>query len=115
MSRDLLARYFSNTGLLFPYVHERSFMVTFDQASKDGFKGVKRTWLGLLNMIFAHAVIHEQDASIAPGHEMMSATKRTRESEVYYNRASGLCSQQIANGMGISIDVGKLIEIYLQE
>src|SRR5260370_41765211 len=30
--RNLLGRYFSNTGLLFPYIHERSFMVTFEQA-----------------------------------------------------------------------------------
>jgi hypothetical protein len=82
-------------------------MATFEQASKDGFKGVKRTWLGLLNMIFAHAVVHEPDACTTPEYEMMSATKRTKVSEVYYIRASGLCSLQIANGIGISVEVGE--------
>jgi hypothetical protein len=85
-------------------------MATFEQASTDNFKGVKRTWLALLNIIFAHAVVHELDSSTTPRHDGTSAGRRTKESEIYYRRASGLCSQQIANGTGISIDVGKSIK-----
>jgi hypothetical protein len=106
VSRNLLGRYFSNTGLLFPYIHEQSFMATFDQASKDSFKGVRRTWLALLNIIFAHAVVHQLNPSTTPRRDGPSAGRSAEESEIYYRKASGLCSQQIANGTGISIEVG---------
>lgn len=114
VSRELLARYFSNAGLLFPYVHERTFMATFDQACHDGFKGVKRTWLGLLNIIFAHAVVHEGDPGVVVSRTDISSTaKFTQQSEIYYKRASGLCSQQIANATGVDVEVGK--RLYLTE
>jgi hypothetical protein len=109
VSRDLLGRYFSNTGLLFPYVHEQSFMATFDQASRDSFKGVRRSWLALLNIIFAHAVVHQLDPSITPRRVGVSTIESSKESEIYYRKASGLCSQQVANGTGISIEVGMSI------
>lgn len=108
VGRELLARYFSNAGLLFPYVHERSFMTTFDQACQDSFKGVKRTWLGLLNIIFAHAVVHEGDPGITGRNDVPSTAKFTQQSEIYYRRASGLCSQQVANGTGVDVEVGRI-------
>jgi hypothetical protein len=111
VSRELLGRYFSNTGLLFPYIHERSFMVTFDQASENNFKGVRRSWLALLNIMFAHAVVHPPSLRSTPRSDGASAVRRTAESEIYYRRASGLCNQQITNGTGISIEVGKLTKI----
>jgi hypothetical protein len=111
VSRELLSRYFSNTGLLFPYIHEQSFMATFDQASENHFKGVRRSWLALLNIMFAHAVVHPSDLTETPRSDGASAVRRTTESEIYCRRASELCHQQIANGTGISIEVGKLTEI----
>ena len=107
VSRELLGRYFSNTGLLFPYIHERSFMAMFDQASANNFKGVRRSWLALLNIIFAHAVVHPSDFSETSRSDG-SAFRRTTESEIYFRRASGLCNQQIANGTGTNIEAGKL-------
>lgn len=109
VARELLARYFSNAGLLFPYVHERTFMTTFDQACRDCFKGVKRTWLGLLNIIFAHAVVHEGDPSIVSRNDVKSTAVFTQQSEIYYQRASGLCNQQIANGTGVDVEVGMMM------
>ena len=110
VSRELLRRYFSNTGLLFPYIHERSFMATFDQASEENFKGVRRSWLALLNIMFAHAVVHPSDLRETSRSDE-SAVRRTTESEIYFRRASGLCNQQIANGKGTSIEVGELTKI----
>ncbi|RFU24957.1 hypothetical protein B7463_g11376, partial [Scytalidium lignicola] len=110
LSCELLGQYFSNTGLLFPYIHQASFMATFEQASKNGFKGVRRTWLALLNIVFAHAVAHTSDPKLIAKGDWSSALRRTTEAEIYCRRASGLCSEQIINGTGISIEVGKLIE-----
>jgi hypothetical protein len=108
VSRELLCRYFSNTGSLFPYIHEESFMVTFDQAIENNFKGVRRSWLALLNIMFAHAVVHPSDVRDTPTINGTNPVRRTAESEIYYKRASGLLNQQIVNGTGISIEVGKL-------
>ncbi|KAF4466111.1 c6 zinc finger domain containing [Fusarium albosuccineum] len=52
----LIERYFSTTGVLFPYIHKPSFMETYYRSREHGFRvEVRRTWLGLLNMILAMA------------------------------------------------------------
>jgi hypothetical protein len=86
-------------------------MATFEQTSKDGFKGVRRTWLALLNIIFAHAVAHAMDSSITPRSDRTRTFRRTTEAETYYKRAFGLCNEQIVNGKGIGIEVGKSTKI----
>jgi hypothetical protein len=111
VARELLARYFSNAGLLFPYVHERTFMAIFDQACHDGFKRVKRTWLGLLNIIFAHAVVHEGDPGVMLKNDVKSTATFNQQSEIYYQRASGLCNQHIASGTGVDVEVGKIMNL----
>ncbi|KAH8799845.1 fungal-specific transcription factor domain-containing protein [Xylogone sp. PMI_703] len=114
VSRELIKEYFSNTGLLFPYIHQASFVATFEQASKDGFKGVKRTWLALLNIVFAHAVANVLNTSLIAKGNWGGGVKRTSEAEIYYRRASGLCSEQIMNGTGISIEAVQLLLLIAQ-
>ena len=107
VSRQLLAWYFSNTGLLFPYIHEQSFMATFEQASKDRFRGIRKTWLALLNIVFAHAVVHARDTSTTPGSVDSTSLRADAESDVYFRRASGLNNEKTSNGAGTSVEVGR--------
>jgi hypothetical protein len=103
LARELIRRYFSNTGQLFPYIHEQTFVEKYNQVKRDNFRGVRRMWLGLLNIVFAMAT----NVSLSPDGQMASAVKRTAESDVYYRRASGLCSEQIALGKGMSLEAGE--------
>ncbi|KIY03377.1 uncharacterized protein Z520_00068 [Fonsecaea multimorphosa CBS 102226] len=116
VARELLNWYFSNTGLLFPYIHEQSFMETFEQASKVKFKGVRRIWLALLNIVFAHAMVHARENTTTPGSVESTAAKASAESEIYFRRASGLFSEKNANGTGTSETVQFLLLMgqYLQ-
>jgi hypothetical protein len=107
VARQLLAWYFSNTGVLFPYIHEQSFMATFEQVSKDGFRGVRRTWLALLNMVFAHAAVHARDTNTTPGSVDSIAFRADAESEMYFKRAYGLFSEKPQNGAGASVELGE--------
>ncbi|OQV06994.1 Fungal specific transcription factor domain-containing protein isoform 2 [Cladophialophora immunda] len=117
VARELLNWYFSNTGLLFPYINEQSFMATFEQASKDKFKGVRRVWLALLNIVFAHAMVHARENTTTPGSVESTAAKASAESEIYFRRASGLFNEKNANGTGTSVEVVQFLLLmgqYLQ-
>ena len=100
ITRNLIARYFGDTGLLFPYIHEQTFLNTYNEIKANGFTKIRRAWLGLLNMIMAMAT----STTIVNG---LSAEKRARESDVYYQRAMGLCKEQIMRGT--SLEIGKFI------
>jgi hypothetical protein len=98
ITRNLIGRYFGDTGLLFPYIYEQAFLDTYDEVNANGFTKVRRTWLGLLNMIMAMAT----STTVNGG---LSAEQRARDSDVYYDRAAGLCERQIMRGT--SLEVGK--------
>ena len=85
---ELLQKFFSNTGLLFPFLHEETFFMTYAELESKGYRGVRRTWLGLLNMVLALAT------STAVGVDS-NAEKRMEQSEEYYRRALGLCDKQM--------------------
>jgi len=97
-ARDLLRQYFSDTGMLFPFIHEQTFLESYDEMKKNSFRKVRRTWLGLMNMIMAFAVSTRVEVGL-------SAEERARESDVYYSRAAGLCEKQILRGT--SLEIGK--------
>lgn len=83
---SLIEQYFHKTGQLLPFIHEESFCETYFQMKKERFRKVRRTWLGLLNIVLAIA------ASLSTNGEM-PAEKRIQESDVYYQRANGLCDR----------------------
>lgn len=93
-TRALIAQYFGDTGLLFPYIHETTFLDTYNEIKNNEFTKARRTWLGLLNMIMALATSTTVESSLG-------AEKRTRESEVFYQRATGLCEKQIMRGTSL--------------
>lgn len=96
-TQRLLRCYFSNTGILFPFIHEQSFLETYDQVRSDNFqKDVRRTWLGLLNMILAMAVCTANWAD-------EGASDQFQQSEIYFRRAQELCKSQILRGTTLEI------------
>ncbi|KAJ5446850.1 Transcription factor [Penicillium cf. griseofulvum] len=93
---ELIERYFSNTGLLFPYIYPPVFLDTYHQMVRDNFSRVRRTWLGLLNMVLAMATI-----TAIPG--SASADARIEESDVFYQRGLGLCGSEIMRGTTLEV------------
>jgi hypothetical protein len=83
----LIQRYFTKTGQLLPFLHEQSFCETYFQMKRDNFTKVRRTWLGLLNIVLAIATSLCTDSD-------MAAEKRIQESDVYYQRANALCDRE---------------------
>lgn len=96
-TQRLLRCYFSNTGILFPFIHEQSFLETYNRVRSDNFrKDVRRTWLGLLNMILAMAVCTASSAD-------ESACDQFQQSEIYFRRGQELCKSQILRGTTLEI------------
>lgn len=96
-TQRLLRCYFSNTGILFPFIHEQSFFETYNRVRSDNFrKDVRRTWLGLLHMILAMAVCTANRAD-------ESACDQFQESEIYFRRGQELCKSQILRGTTLEI------------
>ncbi|KZN90865.1 putative transcriptional regulatory protein [Penicillium chrysogenum] len=93
---ELIKRYFSNTGLLFPYIYPPVFLDTYHQMTRENFNGVRRTWLGLLNMVLAMATV-----TAIPG--SASADARIKESDVFYQRGLGLCGSEILRGTTLEV------------
>lgn len=93
-TRDLLSRYFSNTGLLFPFIHEPSFLQEYEAMRSETAPKVRRTWLGLLNMVLAMASSTSADSE-------KPAAERRRESDIFYQRAYELCRRQMLRGASL--------------
>lgn len=95
---DLIRRYFNDTGYLFPYIHEETFLQTYIEFRGQAQPKVRRTWLGLLNMVLAIATKVTVDSRV-------DAERRSEESNIFYQRALGLCQKQIMRGT--SLEVGE--------
>lgn len=94
---SLIQEYFQKTGQLLPFVHEETFCATFFTMKRSNFTMARRTWLGLLNIILAMAATLHIDRTI-------SSEKRIEESDVYYQRAIGLCDKE--SRRNISLELG---------
>lgn len=92
----LIQSYFSNTGLLFPYVHEETFLETYEAMKRTNFTKVRKTWLGLLNMVLAFAT----STTVC---DTLSSEQRAELSDVYYQRALGLCEKHIWRGASVEL------------
>ena len=88
-AEEKMNRFFSNSGLLFPYVHEETFRKTYTEMRQNSFIKIRRSWLGLFNMVLAIATTVSGD---------WSTERRLEISDVYYQRAVGLCDKQIRQG-----------------
>lgn len=100
---DLFQQYFSNTGSLFPFIHEESFLETYEAMKRTKFTKVRRTWLGLFNILLAFGMSTSRTCEL-------TAERRAEVSEVYYQRAVGLCDTQVWRGTSLELGKsGKLI------
>ncbi|OKL55356.1 hypothetical protein UA08_09423 [Talaromyces atroroseus] len=91
----LIDQYFSNTGLLFPYLHEETFRESYKKL-KQNHAATRRTWLGVLNMVLAMAT----HTTVLPVGE---SEKRQIRSEAFYRRADSLCAEYVMNGASLEI------------
>ncbi|KAF7560760.1 hypothetical protein G7046_g3380 [Stylonectria norvegica] len=91
----LIDKYFSNTGLLFPYLHEETFRETYARVKQNNI-AIRRTWLGVLNMVLAMA-IHTSVKTQGDVEE------RQMLSDAFYRRADQLCEGQVMNGASLEI------------
>ncbi|KAK5065097.1 hypothetical protein LTR84_000933 [Exophiala bonariae] len=115
--RKLLNWFFGNPNYMYPYIHVSSFMRTFEAAEKNKFKGVRRIWLALLNIIFALARVHARQSTVASKDHPSVELGPIAESQVYYQRASALFNENMIGNTGTSIEVVQfllLIGSYLQ-
>ncbi|KAJ5714910.1 Transcription factor [Penicillium malachiteum] len=92
----LIRSYFSNTGLLFPYIYPPMFLDTYHQMARENFTKVRKTWLGLLNMILAMS-------TITSGPNGTKADSRIAESDVFYQRGLGLCGGELLRGTTLEV------------
>lgn len=96
---DMLSAFFGNTGLVFPFIHETSFMSEYEKARASGFTHLRLSWLGLLNMIFAMTT--SVNAPCNDGNASMLA-----RSLIFYERASHLCRNEMLRGT--TLETGRL-------
>ncbi|KAJ5889848.1 hypothetical protein N7504_010658 [Penicillium tannophilum] len=92
----LINLYFSETGLLYPYIYPPTFLATYHRMARENFSGVRKSWLGLLNMILAMATITAESNGA-------SADTRIAESDVFYQRGLGLCGGELWRGTTLEL------------
>jgi hypothetical protein len=85
---NLLDVYFDTCGVVFPFIHEDTMRRTYAQCKEVGFTKTRRTWLGTLNMMFAIASKHDLN-----GEGTSSTSRRVGRSDIFYQRAVGLCGE----------------------
>lgn len=93
---DLIRQYFQNTGVLFPFLHEASFLETYEAMKRTRFTKVRRTWLGLFNILLAFGQSTSKTSTL-------TAEERAEASEIYYQRAVKLCENQILRGTSLEL------------
>ena len=104
-SEALLQQYFSNTGLLFPYIHKQSFMETYEQLKDPRARHkVRKTWLGLLNLMMAMA-------TYALGRKSDESSSFSSQSDQFFDRAQSLCKEQVLRGT--TLETGKCYQTLL--
>ncbi|KAL7269437.1 hypothetical protein RUND412_007901 [Rhizina undulata] len=100
--------YFQNTNILFPYLHQPSFLETYHEALKDNFSKVRRTWLALLNLVMAMG-------SRASTESDVSTEEKYKTAEVFYQRGFGLCKEHLLKLASLdSVHLLLLMSHYLQ-
>ncbi|GME37368.1 putative C6 transcription factor protein [Neofusicoccum parvum] len=106
--RRLMDVYFSNTGLLFPFIHEGTFRAKYEEMRRKGPSSVQKTWLALLNVVLAFAI------STSAGVEA-PYTERQKESDVFYRRSIALCGEQMLRASSLeTVQLQLLTSQYLQ-
>ncbi|KAJ9615634.1 hypothetical protein H2200_001709 [Cladophialophora chaetospira] len=100
----LIQLFFSDTGMLFPYIHQQDILRTYSAARRNRFTAVSRSWLCLINVIFAFATYISANPN-------QSAEKNAAESEIFIERAQALSAE--IEMKSASLETGDIIaELY---
>ena len=97
----LIHGYFDNTGLLFPYIHRERFIREYKELASANFRNVRKSWLGVLNIILALSINVRYPSEL-------SQQQRMAESKVFFLRAMALCEGQIRFPASLEIGSFKL-------
>ena len=85
---NMLDIFFDHAGVVFPFVREETVRQQYNEFKANGFTRARRTWLGMLNMIFAMAAKFDQSEN-----DTASSKSRFHRSDVFYKRAKRLCGE----------------------
>lgn len=106
--RHFISLYFQNTNILFPYLHQPTFIKTYEAALSTGFTKVRRTWLALLNLVMAMGSRTNTERSV-------SAEEKYRTAEIFYQRGTALCNEHLLRLASLdSVHLLLLMSHYLQ-
>ena len=84
----LMDDYFQTVNSLYPFLNEQDLRDSYQTASDRKFQGVRRSWLALMNMIFATTLQGSYDSE-------NSTADRLRESQIYFKRARALMANRL--------------------
>jgi hypothetical protein len=96
---SLLRWYFTTVNLMIPCIHEDSFRDTYTKTYSVGLRGLRRSWLALLNMVFAIAT--NIAAATSPTHG------RAARSNTYFERAIELVRSDMLGRL--SLEMGMIL------
>ncbi|KAH8726755.1 fungal-specific transcription factor domain-containing protein [Phaeosphaeriaceae sp. PMI808] len=95
---QLINLYFSSSNVLFPFIDQPGFLTTYRQVTRTSILSVRRSWLGLLNMMLAMAT----SANVRHG-SPITAQERAARSDAFYRRAMVLCDRQIRHVSSLEV------------
>lgn len=94
---SMLHLYFNTVNLMIPCVHEDSFRQTLFQMKTEGPESMRKSWLGVLNMMFA--ITTNVMTATTPTHD------RAAQSNTFYERAMGLVGPEILGRPSIELGI----------
>lgn len=104
----MIDRYFNTMGLLFSFLHERTFRQEYNAFKESGYRTVGKAWLGKLNLIFAIS------SNIDRTHGK-TFKECYEESLVFYRKAMSLCGTSLLQSVSLDIVQLLLLQVlYLQ-
>ncbi|KAK9426230.1 putative Transcription factor domain-containing protein [Seiridium unicorne] len=107
-TKALVKEFFASTGVLFPYIHQASFLKTFEQVSSSNFRTLRRSWLGLLYIILAMATMTGSNLCA-------DSTERAARAEVFFSRSEKLSIGLLMSGPTVeTVQTMLLMSLYLQ-
>lgn len=94
----MVTDFFKTTGELFPYIDEDAFLRQCEHLNSAPIRAMRRSWLGLLNMVLALSTSASHD-NVSPGSDSNITY------DVFYRRTWVLCEKEIRYGS--SLEVGQ--------
>lgn len=99
----LIQKFFTTTGLLFPYLDEGTFVKTYQQSVSSNVCTPRRSWLALLNVVLAMATHTGWD-------RRTNASNIGDHSDLFFQRALLLC--EVDMRCATSLEIGQFPSPY---